>query len=54
MAFEPILTRNVGRPEALSVEGYRAGGGYEALSKALAMEPGEVTEVCPLDSSLID
>ena len=44
MAFEPILTRNVGRPEALTVDGYRAGGGYEALAKVLAMEPGEVIE----------
>ena len=42
MAFEPILTRNVGNPEALTVAGYRKAGGYEALTKALRMEPGEV------------
>jgi NADH-quinone oxidoreductase subunit F len=43
MVYEPVLTRNVGNPEVLSVAGYRAAGGYTALAKALAMEPGEVT-----------
>ena len=42
MGYEPILTRNVGKPEVLTVAGYRAAGGYAALAKALAMEPGEV------------
>ena len=32
---EKVLTRNVGRPEALTVRGYRENGGYEALAKAL-------------------
>jgi hypothetical protein len=32
MAFERVLTRNVGRPEARTVRGYREGGGYEALA----------------------
>jgi NADH-quinone oxidoreductase subunit F len=44
MAFERVLTRNVGRPAALTVRGYREGGGYEALAKALRMEPGAVVE----------
>ena len=35
MATERVLTRNVGRPEALTVRGYREGGGYDALAKAL-------------------
>ncbi|MFQ5351008.1 MAG: NADH-quinone oxidoreductase subunit F, partial [Thermoanaerobaculia bacterium] len=43
MAYEPVLLRNVGKPEVLTVAGYRAAGGYAALAKALQMEPGEVT-----------
>src|SRR6185295_8263964 len=43
-AFEPVLTRNVGKPEALTLRGYRQGGGYEGLAKALTMEPDAVTE----------
>ena len=35
MAFEPVLTKNVGRAEARTVAGYRATGGYQALTKAL-------------------
>jgi NADH-quinone oxidoreductase subunit F len=42
--FEPVLTRNVGRPEALTVSGYRKNGGYEGLAKALQMEPEAITE----------
>jgi len=42
MAGERVLTRNVGNREALTVAGYRRGGGYQALAKALKMEPGEV------------
>jgi NADH-quinone oxidoreductase subunit F len=41
---ERVLTRNVGRPEARAVAGYRRAGGYRALAKALAMEPGAVIE----------
>jgi NADH-quinone oxidoreductase subunit F len=44
MAFEPVLTRNVGDPDALTLAGYRKSGGYEGLAKALAMEPGAITE----------
>jgi NADH-quinone oxidoreductase subunit F len=44
MAFEPVLTRNVGRPEARTVAGYRKGGGYDALAKALKLEPDAVIE----------
>ncbi len=43
-AFEPVLTRNVGNPAALTLDGYRKGGGYEGLSKALAMEPDAIIE----------
>ena len=44
MAFEPVLTRNVGNPDALTLAGYRKAGGYEGLGKALAMAPGAVVE----------
>ena len=44
MAFERVLTRNVGNREALTLRGYRKGGGYEGLAKALTMEPDAVIE----------
>ena len=44
MSFEPVLTRNVGNPEVLTVAGYRAAGGYEGLAKSLSLEPAEVIE----------
>ena len=44
MAFEPVLTRNLHHPEVLTVAGYRSRGGYEALGKALQMEPSAVIE----------
>ncbi|MDH3255230.1 MAG: NADH-quinone oxidoreductase subunit NuoF [Acidobacteriota bacterium] len=44
MAFEPILLRNAGNPAVHEVSGYRKAGGYEALSKALAMEPEEIID----------
>ena len=43
-AFEPVLTKNVGRPEARTVAGYRDGGGYQGLKKARGMEPDAVIE----------
>ncbi|HYX26185.1 MAG TPA: NADH-quinone oxidoreductase subunit NuoF [Thermoanaerobaculia bacterium] len=42
--FEPVLTRNVGKPEALTLKGYRQLGGYEGLAKALTMEPDAVID----------
>jgi NADH-quinone oxidoreductase subunit F len=44
MAFERVLTRNVDRPEALTVRGYRESGGYDALARALRLQPEEVIE----------
>jgi NADH-quinone oxidoreductase subunit F len=41
---EAVLLRNVGKPEALTVDGYRQRGGYKALEKALAMDPAAITE----------
>jgi NADH-quinone oxidoreductase subunit F len=43
-AFEPVLTRNVGRPAARTVAGYREGGGYQGLAAALKLEPDAVIE----------
>jgi len=44
MAFEPVLLKNVGKPEARTLSGYRKLGGYEGLAKALTMEPDAVIE----------
>jgi NADH-quinone oxidoreductase subunit F len=44
MTFEPVLLRNAGNEAARTLAGYRAAGGYEALTKALGQEPGEVIE----------
>jgi NADH-quinone oxidoreductase subunit F len=44
MAFEPVLTRNVGKPRARTVRGYREAGGYEGLAKALKAEPEAIVE----------
>ena len=38
-ATEPVLSRHFARPEARTLAGYRALGGYEALRKALALGP---------------
>jgi NADH-quinone oxidoreductase subunit F len=39
---ECILSRNFDRPEARTLAGYRAAGGYEAFRKALALGPAGV------------
>ncbi|HYN21437.1 MAG TPA: NADH-quinone oxidoreductase subunit F, partial [Thermoanaerobaculia bacterium] len=44
MAFERVLTRNVGNRDALTLAGYKRTGGYEALAKALKMEPDAVID----------
>jgi NADH-quinone oxidoreductase subunit F len=44
MAAERVLTRNVGRADALTVRGYRETGGYEALVRALRLEPEQIVE----------
>jgi NADH-quinone oxidoreductase subunit F len=44
--FEPTLLRRVGKPNSQSIDGYRADGGYRALTKALnEMTPAQVIEV---------
>ena len=37
MAFEPILTRNIGVPNSEKLDVYLSRGGYQALKKALSM-----------------
>jgi len=39
-----VLSEHFGNPEARTLEGYRARGGYQALEKALGMSPEEVVE----------
>jgi NADH-quinone oxidoreductase subunit F len=41
---EPILLRNVFKPDSVSLETYRAGGGYAELKRFLAMAPEEIVE----------
>src|SRR5260370_8967817 len=43
--FEPVLLRRVGKPDSQSLDGYRADGGYRALTKALnEMAPAQVVD----------
>ena len=42
-AFEPVLLARIAKPNSAKLETYRADGGYEALKKALAMAPVDVT-----------
>jgi NADH-quinone oxidoreductase subunit F len=42
--FEPILTARWGDPDAVTIDGYRRTGGYQALTKALAMDPAAVID----------
>jgi NADH-quinone oxidoreductase subunit F len=44
--FEPILLRRIGRADSAALAGYRADGGYRALTKALnEMTPAKVVDV---------
>jgi NADH-quinone oxidoreductase subunit F len=42
--FEPVLTARWGDPDAVTIDGYRRTGGYQALTKALAMDPAAVID----------
>jgi NADH-quinone oxidoreductase subunit F len=42
--MERILTKNVDKENSESIAVYEAGGGYQALAKALKMDPADVTE----------
>jgi NADH-quinone oxidoreductase subunit F len=41
---EKILTKNIDKPNSQDIEVYLAGGGYQALDKALSMKPEEIIE----------
>ena len=44
--FEPVLTARWSDPDAATIDGYSKTGGYQAIRKALAMEPeGVIDEV---------
>jgi NADH-quinone oxidoreductase subunit F len=42
--MEKVLTRNIHKENSTSIDVYEAGGGYQALRKAVGMSPDEVTE----------
>ncbi|MBB4929301.1 NADH-quinone oxidoreductase subunit F [Lipingzhangella halophila] len=41
----PVLSRNWDRPDSFTLAGYRETGGYEALRKALTMEPASLVDL---------
>ncbi|MEO7360779.1 MAG: NADH-quinone oxidoreductase subunit NuoF [Gemmatimonadaceae bacterium] len=41
----PVLSKYFGDPEARTLAGWRARGGYDALQKALAMDPQEIQTI---------
>ncbi len=45
LRFEPRLTRDWDDPSVIGLEGYVAKGGYQGLSKALAMTDADIVEV---------
>ena len=42
MVFTPVLSRNWGDTDSFTLEGYRRHRGYEALEKAMRMQPDEL------------
>ncbi|MBY6277289.1 NADH-quinone oxidoreductase subunit NuoF [Symbiobacterium thermophilum] len=42
--FEPVLTKGIGKVDLTNIDVYEAQGGYQALRKALAMEPQAIVE----------
>ncbi|GAB3713301.1 NADH-quinone oxidoreductase subunit NuoF [Nocardiopsis oceani] len=41
----PILSQNWDRPDSFTLDGYRATGGYEALRKAVTMDPDAIVDL---------
>jgi NADH-quinone oxidoreductase subunit F len=41
----PVLSQHFGNPAATSLDGWKKRGGYRALERALAMDPGAVTQL---------
>lgn len=44
MPYEPVLLKNVGKPNSQTLAAYRASGGYKAVEKAMHSKPEEVVE----------
>lgn len=44
MRYEKVLLKNLGHPEARSLSGYEALGGYQAIRKAVGMDPKALVE----------
>jgi len=44
MQFEPVLTKGIGKVDLTNIDVYEAQGGYQALRKALTMEPQAIVE----------
>jgi NADH-quinone oxidoreductase subunit F len=42
--FEPVLTKGIGKVDLRDIDVYEKQGGYEALRKALTMEPAAIVE----------
>ena len=42
---EARLTRDIETPGLAGIDGYRGWGGYQALPRALAMEPAEIVQL---------
>ena len=40
----PILSKNWDRSDSYTLDAYRSGGGYEALRKALSMDPDTIVD----------
>ena len=50
-AFQPVLLKRCGKNTTVGIDAYLADGGYQGLKKALAKQPGEVTQTV-IDSGL--
>lgn len=42
--FEKVISKNWGKANSHTISGYQQNGGYEALKKALTMEPAQIIE----------
>ena len=45
MPYERVLMRNVGVPNSVSLQTYKASDGYQGAAKAFGMEPNEIIEL---------
>ncbi len=45
MAYDKVLLKRVGTPNSVSIDTYKADGGYQGLAAALKMQPGELVDL---------